>query len=197
MSPQSSLKNKAYNNHYGLICTPSRWDVDIPKDVLWCADNEVFTNRFEWKRYKRWLIKMKPFSEQCIFVVAPDVVGNAQMTNTWYLEYAPRIREIGYPVAFVAQDGQQHLPFPDFDALFIGGSTTWKMSKSADSCISYAQSVGKWTHVGRVNSQRRIKHFQLVGVDSVDGTSITFAPDNTIRRLNKQLLQKPLFQLGV
>jgi hypothetical protein len=40
------------------------------------------------------------------------------------------IRYAGFPVAFVARDDLEHLtvPWDDFDALFIGGSTSWKLA---------------------------------------------------------------------
>ena len=198
MTPQSgSLSfNDPYNELYGIITTPSRYGKMIPQGRIWCADNEVFTGKFEWQRYKSWLQKMLPHQRSCVFVVAPDVVADASATITQFAEYGPKIRALGYPVAFAAQDGQQNLSFPDFDALFIGGSTEWKLSEAADYCIRYAQKQGKWTHVGRVNSQKRIRHFQIIGVDSVDGTHICFAPDKNIKVLNKQLLQPALFTIG-
>ena len=43
-----------------------------------------------------------------------------------------------------------------------------------------------------MNSQKRIRHFQLLGVDSADGTSITFAPDREYFRLDAALRQPAL-----
>ncbi|HXF62680.1 MAG TPA: hypothetical protein VNK95_13745, partial [Caldilineaceae bacterium] len=83
-----------------------------------------------------------------------------------------------------------------YDALFIGGSTGWKLSEAADWCIRRAKERGVWVHAGRVNSLRRIRHFQLIGVDSVDGTYIRFNPREAYQRLNKQLIQPPLLQLS-
>lgn len=134
-----------------------------------------------------------PYQATCKFVVAPDSVANAIETLWRFRQWAWRIKALGYPVAFVAQDGQESLPLPpEYDALFIGGTTRWKLSPMADDLIRHAKSAGKWTHVGRVNSQRRIRHFQLVGVDSVDGTSIAFAPDKYYKRFDDQLFNRPL-----
>ena len=139
---------------------------------------------------------MQSYRSSCLFVVAPDVVGQAQATLEKYQYWGPKLRRDGWPVAFVAQDGQENLPFPaSFDALFIGGSTAWKMSEAALMCIKRAQMLGKWVHVGRVNSQLRIAHFQLASVNSVDGTSLCFAPTKNFRRLNRQLAQRPLLCL--
>ena len=136
---------------------------------------------------------MRQYSASCKFAVVPDVVGDSIATACRYRWFAWQIKSIGYPVAYVAQDGAELLPFPpEYDALFIGGTTKWKLSDAADFCIKQAKQNGKWVHVGRVNSQSRIRHFQLVGADSVDGTTIAFAPNQRVKCLNKVLQQPPL-----
>lgn len=44
---------------------------------------------------------------------------------------------------------------------------------AAEQCIRAAQALGKWTHVGRVNTPSRMTRFQDLGVDSCDGTGIS------------------------
>lgn len=184
-------------NRWGVIVTPAHGGDAIAGGYYWCGDNEIFTGHFEWTRFQAWLKKMLPNRARCLFIVVPDAVGDPHLTRARFNEYAPAIRELGYPLAFVAQDGQESLPYPDdFAALFIGGSTEWKMSAAADECIRWAKQAGKWVHVGRVNSQKRIRHFQIMGVDSVDGTGPAFAPNREARRLGKQLDQMALFNLS-
>jgi hypothetical protein len=55
-------------------------------------------------------------------------------------------------------------------ALFIGGSTEWKLGPQAETLIAYAKTRGLWVHMGRVNSQQRIWEGARKGVDSWDGT---------------------------
>lgn len=194
MTPTSSdISN--YPHYWGIISTPSRWSKRITPGRWWCADNEAFTKKFDEGRFFDWLAIMRHYQPTCLFVVCPDVVADPIETRRLFDFYSPKIRELGYRVAFSCQDGQENLSFPDFDALFVGGSTEWKLSTAADDCIRYAQSIGKWVHVGRVNSQRRIRHFQQINVDSVDGTSVCFAPNKNVKCLNKQLSQKPLFYI--
>lgn len=88
------------------------------------------------------------------------------------------IRELGFPTAFVAQDGQEYLPIPwdAFDCLFVGGSTAWKLSEPAYALVREAKRRGKWCHMGRVNSWRRIRAAAMSGYDSCDGTYIAYNP---------------------
>lgn len=193
------IKNR-YPEMWGRIITPSSF-ANAPKTNLWCGDNEVFTNRYRFLRFFRWLWKMRRWRDSCIFIAAPDVVANAPLTILRYILLAPLIRLLGYPVSLVAQDGLERWPYRlalhllPYDALFIGGSTAWKLSPASDYCIAQAKRQKRWVHVGRVNSQRRMKHFKLVGVNSVDGTSLTYAPDRDFWRFNRVLLQPPLFTL--
>ena len=65
----------------------------------------------------------------------------------------------------MAQDGQEMLSFPHCEkwkTLFIGGSTTWKMSQGAIECIQRALAQEKKIHVGRVNWWRRYVHLRAM-----------------------------------
>ena len=193
MSPHASITKDADPKRWGYILTPKSRTSVVDDGRRWCADNGVFTGQFNWEKYQTWLIKMRPWRSRCVFVTAPDVVGDAVATLERYRYYAWRIKALGFPVALVGQDGLESLPWPpEFDAFFVGGSTEWKMGDGAAWRIRYARQRCDWIHVGRVNSQKRIRHFQLLGVDSADGTSITFAPDREYDRLDAALRQPAL-----
>jgi hypothetical protein len=95
------------------------------------------------------------------------------------LPWLPKIRALGYPAAFVAQDGLEALtvPWDEFDVLFIGGSTEWKLGRHARALVAEAKWRGKHVHMGRVNSRSRYRYAEHIGCDSVDGTYLTFGPD--------------------
>ena len=195
MTPQSSPTANLSSLRWGHIVTPTKWGNGIQDGRVWCMDNGVFTGAFSEADFWAKLVQMKPYKETCLFVVAPDVVANAIATMSAYRYWGGHIKESGWPVAFAAQDGQELFDFPpEYDALFIGGSTEWKMSTAADDCILRAKAQQKWVHVGRVNSQRRIRHFQLMGVDSVDGTTVCFAPDKNYPVIDRALRQIPLWR---
>ncbi len=180
-------------SHYGQLMTPAG-GTKAPVLEQFAIDNGVFSGKFDETRFLAWLAKLRPYQERCLFVVAPDVVGDHAATLARYAEWYPRLRAEGWPVAFAAQDGSEAGPLPECQAVFIGGSTEWKLSAAALAVIRRAQERGVWTHVGRVNTQRRIRHFQLAGVHSVDGTAIAFEPDEAMRLIDNQLTQAPLWR---
>lgn len=106
------------------------------------------------------------------FVAVPDIVASARRTLELFEFWKHRLCR--WPLALVAQDGQEHLPIPwnEVAAIFIGGSTQWKMSKHAADIVRTAKALEKWVHVGRVNDPKRWIHFENLGADSVDGTGI-------------------------
>jgi len=62
------------------------------------------------------------------------------------------------------------VPWGRFQALFVGGSTRWKLGPHAATLIREAKWCAKWVHVGRVNTLRRIAWCKALGVDSIDGS---------------------------
>jgi hypothetical protein len=198
LSPQlSANRAETLHGNWGVITAPSRWGLSTIRDgTPWAADNGAFTGKFQPEWFYDWLLDMRTYVATCLFVASPDRVSDAAETMRLYAIHAPLIRSLGYPVAFVAQDGQQAYELPDdYDALFVGGTTDWKLGPSADACIYAAKRTGRWVHVGRVNTQRRIRHFQRIGADSVDGTSVCFGPDKNYPVIDAQLAQPVLFVL--
>lgn len=162
--------------HLGSIHTIAGGTAPMP-GVPWCADNGCFSDAFNEDKWWAWLQKQDP--ADCLFAVAPDVVGDAAATLLRSAPWLPRIRALGFPAAFVAQDGLEKLtvPWDDFDVLFIGGTTGWKLGPHARALVAEAKARGKWVHMGRVNSQRRYSYARHIGCDSADGTYLAFGPD--------------------
>lgn len=168
----------------GYIDTPSQGN-RRPEGVVWCADNGCFSDRWDAARWWAWLVANAGDAATCLFAVAPDVVGDAEATHRRAAPWLARIRALGYPVAYVAQDGAERLelPWAEFDVLFIGGSTEWKLGQHARTVVDAAKHRGKWVHMGRVNSQRRFDYARAIGCDSCDGTFLTFGPDTNLPQL--------------
>jgi hypothetical protein len=169
----------------GMLTTPvdGRSPVDYP---VWAADNGCFGKGYPGDaKWLAWLEKHSAHADRCLFATAPDVVGDAQATLDRSRPHMPAIRALGYPAALVAQDGLEHLtvPWAEFDVLFIGGSTDWKLSKAAAALVAEARRRGKPVHMGRVNSRKRWSYAEHLGCDSVDGTFLAFGPDVNLPEL--------------
>jgi hypothetical protein len=113
------------DGHLGFIDTPAQGNVR-PDGIPWCADNGAFSDKFDEGKWWRFLVTNAHAAKTCMFAVAPDVVGDAAATLERSLPWLPKIRDLGYPAAFVAQDGFEELstPWDEFDVLFIGGRPT-------------------------------------------------------------------------
>lgn len=189
------VRDAMTNSVIGAILTPNQGN-RLPAGVTWVADNGCFsTNYVGDDKWLAWLTKHQPEADRCVFATAPDVVGDAATTLQRSAPFLPVIRALGYPAALVAQDGLEHLPVPweSFDALFIGGSTDWKLSKAAADLVTEAKTRGKHVHMGRVNSHRRWAYAEHIGCDSVDGTFLAFGPDANLSRLQTWIGQPSLF----
>ena len=162
----------------GYIDTPAQGN-KRPEGVAWAADNGCFSDKWDEVKWWRFLNDNAHHADTCLFAVAPDVVADAAATLVRSAPWLPRIRALGYPAAFVAQDGLEDLdvPWESFDVLFIGGTTAWKLGRHARAIAAEAKARGKWVHMGRVNSQQRYRYAHMIGCDSVDGTFLTFGPD--------------------
>jgi hypothetical protein len=154
----------------GQLLTPLTRYSD--RGTRYAIDNGAFAG-FDAKAFGSLLARQKDSRDRCIFVAAPDVVGSARRTLEVFTHWYPKL--CGWPLALVAQDGQGGLPIPWslLTAIFIGGSTTWKLGRHAERIIKAAKAMGKWVHVGRVNGPERFDKFAALGVDSIDGSGIS------------------------
>ncbi len=157
----------------GQLLTPlTRYRLREPARP-WAIDNGAFS-RFDEKAFLALLAREDHHKENCKFVCAPDVVGSAQRTSEIFDIWEPRLQ--GWPVALVCQDGHENvrIPWDRIAAVFIGGSTGWKLSNHAlQICQVAKHHFGKWVHVGRVNDESRYAGLEEWGcVDSVDGSGM-------------------------
>lgn len=142
------------------------------KGSTYGIDNGAFAN-FNASHFRSLLKRMQPDRKACRFVAVPDVVSSARRTLEVFDHWYPELRN--WPLAIVAQDGAHELtlPWSRCSAVFIGGSTEFKLSNQAVHIIKAAQAMEKWVHVGRVNTPLRMERFEKLGVDSIDGTGLS------------------------
>lgn len=160
------------SENLGRLVQPRHYDnmaTTVAVGRPWAADNDCF-HRLDPGAYRRMLHTIP--TDGCRFTTAPDVVGDHQATLRRWRRWAPYLHDLGFPAAFVLQDGCRSLDDvpDDADAVFVGGTTAYKLSLGAASLVREAKRQGLWVHMGRVNSLDRIEYAQAIGCDSVDGS---------------------------
>jgi hypothetical protein len=202
----------AIDEGIGILLRPGNsYHLHVDDFACWAADNGQYTKKpnsaptdAEWLS---WLESATAELDRntCLFATAPDVltvididgeavvVGDAAATLERSRPLFAKIRALGLPAALVAQDGLEDLevPWDEFDVLFIGGSTEWKVGPGAARLIAEAQIRGKGVHVGRVNSGKRYTYCADLGVDSVDGTYLAYGPEKNLPNLVKWVRSRP------
>jgi len=177
LATQAAPQMREYKHpNLGRLITPRHCN-SLAENSRWpcAADNDCFY-RFEPVGYVRMLDRLAGAPAGCLFVTAPDVVGDALATARLFEVWWRALARRGLPIALVAQDGVERLGpwlatvWPRIDALFIGASTEWKLGPEAERLAALARERGKWVHMGRVNSVRRIRYAASIGCNSVDGS---------------------------
>lgn len=160
----------------GVLSSPRRFYMDV-EGWLWAADNDAYS-AWDERRYRHMLNRIVDLPGG-LFVTLPDIVGNGDATIELMHQWLPELREIGKPVALVAQDGMTASTFPwlQVDAVFVGGTTEFKMGDVAREIVEEAKRRGMWVHMGRVNSHRRIRYAKAIGCDSFDGMRVAWFKD--------------------
>jgi hypothetical protein len=76
----------------------------------------------------------------------------------------------------------------------------FKLGKGARELVFDAKRRGLWVHCGRINSLKRYRAMEAIGVDSCDGTFLKFAPTKNLPRMQvwlNDLRDRPaMFKIG-
>lgn len=181
-----AIRDAMIRGDLGCIITPDQGNTNYPAEWDTIADNGCFSGRWTATKWWSWLID-QPRTVR--FAVAPDVFDrtgapcHAETLDRWR-KWGPKIARIGHTPAFVCQVGATVDNIPDdASVLFLGGTTKWKLGPDAWRITEKATSEGRWVHMGRVNSQKRLVTAMQMGCDSVDGTFLTFGPDLNLPKL--------------
>lgn len=159
---------------FGLLLTPDAYQHHEGFDIA--LDNGAYG---AWQRGQEWnsepwLKLLHKHGESCAWAVLPDIVSGGRTSLARSVEWFPRVKDLA-PIWLIAvQDGidvQDIKPLVGGDVgIFIGGSTEWKES-TLPAWGKLAAQTKCYLHVGRVNTNRRIKLCAMAGADSFDGTS--------------------------
>lgn len=116
---------------------------------------------------------LAPAHSNLLWVAVPDVVGDADATLEQFRAWHMWLCHL--PLAFVLQDGAERpgrVPWqaPGLAAVFLGGSTRWKLGPEAAGLVREARRRGLHAHAGRVSTARRIRYAQSIGCTSFDSS---------------------------
>lgn len=177
----------------GRLVQPRSWnriDTVARSGMPWGADNDALAG-VNPDAYLRMLdvIARSP-RDQLKFVAAPDavertpegIVGSWEGTLWLWRCWRPALVARELPPAIVLQDGAtpETVPWDELAAVFVGASTRWKLSRTAELLVRMARARGLWVHIGRVNTFGRLARVEAMGAHSFDGSQFSKFPDKYI-----------------
>lgn len=163
--------------HLGDFTTPARRQ-RIGRTDVWAADNGCFGD-FDRAKFMAMLDEIQCAEIQPKFVTVPDVVCDSRATAERWIEWAAEFHKRNLPRAYVLQNGiEEHppeyaIPWNNLRAIFIGGDNAFKHSAWVRRCVAIARQAGRWVHMGRVNSIKRLEYAKRIGCHSVDGSGMS------------------------
>lgn len=141
----------------------------------WASDCDALSkDGYSDDAYIAHLERLAGLHATCRFVVVPDMPGDGEGTLASFYAYAPLFAPLGFPLAYCLQDGAETQELPRCDVAFLGGTDDWREAHGAW-LLERARDEGLRTHVGRVNSARRVVHLSFCHADSCDGTYVAFS----------------------
>jgi hypothetical protein len=130
----------------------------------YALDNGAFI-KWEPEKFHDMLLKARTHHKP-LWVVVPDVVGDAEATMKKWHKWQDVVAGFGYPLAFACQDGMEPQDVPkEAICCFIGGTRYWKLANAHK-----FKGVCDLLHIGRVNGIKNLKWAERIGADSCDGT---------------------------
>ena len=156
----------------GLMMSPESGCPKTYPFLPFAIDNGRFQavrQQREWDEqgFFRIIEKIKDDETTPLFIVVPDVPMDADGTRKEFDRWCPRLEDLNWPLAMAVQDGMTPDDVPGGIMAFIGGTTAFKQEKTCDFIAQCS-----FVHVGRVNSFRDLKSYDLLGAGSVDGSGI-------------------------
>lgn len=92
-------KEYIQSGHFGMFNTYSTGSLGAKNARMWAVDNGCYGDGYPGDvRYMRWLSlpKNRNYAYKCLFVAAPDVVGDAMATLGRSRPFLPILKGLGY-----------------------------------------------------------------------------------------------------
>lgn len=174
-----AIKRNLDHRYIGLLTSPSSANSPqhaIDRGLPWACDNDCFISYNPLAIYK--MLKKYQGLTGCVFINAPDVVGNHRATMKRFNAWERLIHGLGFPVAFTIQNGctVDAVPWGRCEAIFIGGDNHYKYSLAVRDIVAEANRRNLWVHGGRVNTPYRTRYSRMIGCTSFDGTGYSVYP---------------------
>jgi hypothetical protein len=151
----------------GQLLTPlTRYRLGHP---VFAIDNGAFSG-FDERQFRNLLRRQSKNQESALFVAMPDKVGCHRTTLELWEQHSALAA--GWRKAFVAQDGFEGAP-DNADAIFLGGTTSFKDSDFAAEIVATYLRKGLHVHIGRVNGPERFLKFHKIGAHTCDGSGVS------------------------
>jgi hypothetical protein len=154
----------------GHIYGPAGWRGPFP-EFPYALDNGAFPafrhgRPFDVGAYNALVTRAVATPIPPRWIAVPDVVLERDATIASWHRWAAHLRQFGWPLAFVVQNGMtaSDVP-PSADLVFVGGSTEWKWETVRYWCEHFPR-----VHVGRVNTERLLWQAHRAGAESCDGS---------------------------
>jgi hypothetical protein len=183
---------KDFPGRMALLMSPDGWR--SPKALPYALDNgryAVWEKGKEWDEALFWDMcsKAEQFERPPLWIVLPDVVGDASATEYEWLSWCVKFDKLrnNWRRALAVQDGMtpasvRRLPYQP-DVIFVGGTRIWKYRTLWNWCRSFPR-----VHCARVNTEKHLWATHRCAVESTDGTGWFRAPERTaqlVRYLTK------------
>lgn len=158
----------------------------------WVMDNGAFSN-FDEFAFSR-MAQDGMYDPYCKWIAMPDVVGNHERTLELFFEWKEKLCSHYIPCrdrfkkwAFVVQDGAtiDTIPWDDIVAVFLGGTNRMKRSRRAFRIMRHARKMGKWVHIGRINTEKWVEYWYWTA-DSIDGSGLA-KYDHMLEKAQKKI----------
>lgn len=167
---------------WGVLVTPDTWKrCKVPRDMPLACDNGAwgaFNGNRQWDAHL-FVRMMHAVGRAAAWVVVPDVVADSVASLALTRAWLPWCLDNCAKVLVAVQDGMTEADVAPLlgprVGVFVGGSTEWKLRTMWD-WAQLARRCGAYSHVGRVNSGKRLRACVDARVDSVDGNSAVLFP---------------------
>lgn len=187
----ATLRKYCQDNKDILGCFPTPHTKNNPTSLAElglpiAADNGCF-NSLDSQRFVVMLNAYREAGVKLEWVAVPDAVCDMDTTYKLWGKWEKVVRAFGHTPCMVLQNGFDICDLFIFkpQAIFIGGDDNFKLGQDVRKAVMWARQNNVPSHMGRVNSFKRIRYAIDIGCTSFDGSGFSKWPDTRIPKAIK------------